>query len=89
MLNKSHFHLPRCSKFGPRLLHDLCQELDGNGQHAMPWHIMPCHAHHYLTYYTMPWRAMPWNPCIYIYMGASILYPSRQNSVDYPSNKTR
>ena len=67
MLNKSHFHLPRCSKFGPRLLHDLCQELDGNGQHAMPWHIMPCHAHHYLTYYTMPWRAMPWNPCIYIY----------------------
>ena len=26
---------------------------------------------------------------IYIYMGASVLYPSRQNSLDYPCNKPR
>ena len=46
----SNSYLSRCSSFVPRPLLDICQVVGGNGQDAMPSHIMPCHG--------TPWHAM-------------------------------
>ena len=50
---KAISRLIRCSNFVPRLLHDICQALDGNEQDAMACHALPC--------YGMPWQATAWH----------------------------
>ena len=70
--------LCRCSRCARRLLNDIWQALDGDGQNARAWHVMPCHdtplharpphvmprpAVHGMACHGMPWQVMPDHAC--------------------------